>query len=296
MIISPRIRASLHWVGGSLSLIGLIFLGFRLQSYWDSLDLSSVTTFDWCLLGLFSVIYGAANFLLAFAWWQLLCHLGAPAKRLGSIKIYGISQLGKYAPGNIFHIAGRQALGMAAGIPASALAKSVIWELCLIATAGALFCWLILPLLWPDTPFLVSMTLLLCTTVLTTGILRKQSGGDAARAFVLQFSFLIVSGGIFVATLCLIASNKDFESWQWATIGSAYIVAWLVGLLTPGAPAGLGVREMILLVLLGGQVAEQDLLIAVLLGRLVTVSGDLLFFISTFLVGKQLDGSDKQRT
>jgi uncharacterized membrane protein YbhN (UPF0104 family) len=58
----------------------------------------------------------------------------------------------------------------------------------------------------------------------------------------------------------------------------SYVIAWLAGLITPGAPAGVGVRELVLLFLLGEQIPAADLLLAVVLGRIVTVVGDLLFF------------------
>ena len=150
--MSPTLRRVLHWGGSGLALIGVVFVGFRLHSYWLDLDLSRVTPLAWSFIAVLSVIYGAANLLLALAWWHLLRHLGASATRLGSIRIYGMSQLAKYVPGNIFHLAGRQALGMAAGISAGVLAKSTIWELGSIAVAGALFGWMILPLLSPGFP------------------------------------------------------------------------------------------------------------------------------------------------
>jgi glycosyltransferase 2 family protein len=62
-------------------------------------------------------------------------------------------------------------------------------------------------------------------------------------------------------------------------LGGSYILAWLVGLVTPGAPAGMGVRELVLLFLLSDQLSETVLLLAVILGRMVTVTGDLFFFI-----------------
>jgi uncharacterized membrane protein YbhN (UPF0104 family) len=69
---------------------------------------------------------------------------------------------------------------------------------------------------------------------------------------------------------------------------SAYVVAWLIGLVTPGAPAGVGVRELILVFLLQGLVGESELLLTVVLGRVVTVTGDFLFFLVSWLL--------KQRT
>ena len=47
----------------------------------------------------------------------------------------------------------------------------------------------------------------------------------------------------------------------------------------------MGVREAVLLLLLGTWVAPADLVLAVVLGRCVTVVGDLLFFATALAAG-----------
>jgi hypothetical protein len=64
-------------------------------------------------------------------------------------------------------------------------------------------------------------------------------------------------------------------------------VAWLAGLLTPGAPAGVGVREIMLLFLLGTVVGRADLLLAAVLSRVITVTGDGGFFVWASLKGRE---------
>ena len=86
-----------------------------------------------------------------------------------------------------------------------------------------------------------------------------------------------ISGALFVALIRLVdATTAGSETLLLPVIG-AYVLAWLAGLVTPGAPAGVGVRELVLLALLKGSVGQTELLLAVLLGRLVTVSGDVAF-------------------
>ncbi|MCY1546547.1 hypothetical protein D3C76_1583580 [compost metagenome] len=46
----------------------------------------------------------------------------------------------------------------------------------------------------------------------------------------------------------------------------------------------MGIRELALLLLLGNSVAEADLMLAILLGRIVTIVGDLFFFASVLLI------------
>lgn len=271
-----------------MALTGIFFVGFRLHSYSLKLDLSRMTPVVWVFIGVFSIIYGAANLLLAKAWWHLLQYFSLPISHPESVRIFGISQLAKYVPGNIFHLAGRQALGMAAGLTPGALAKSTVWELGLLAVAGAQFSWLILPMIEAYFHQFVSVFLLLGSVSLTGIVLHGRFGRQIAHAFLWQLFFMIVSGAVFTALLILISGGEGLTVWHCLTIGGAYIVAWLVGLVTPGAPAGVGVREFILLYMLNGVVGEVDLLMAVLLGRLVTVVGDLLFFACAHAVPAQI--------
>lgn len=284
MRVSPTQRRLLRWSGSGLALIGILFVGFRLHSYSLELDLSRMTPLVWGGIAALSIIYGAGNFLLAMAWWHLLKYLRVSVFCLESVKVFGVSQLAKYVPGNIFHLAGRQALGMAAGIATGILAKSIVWELGLLAVAGAQFGWLILPLLIPSFRESASVILLLVSSSLTGAVLQGMVGRQAAWSFFWQMLFLFASGSVFIVLLALISGGKGLTVWNCLVIGGAYIVAWLVGLVTPGAPAGVGVRELILLFLLKGVVAEMDLLMAVLISRLVTVVGDLLFFMVAYAI------------
>jgi len=63
------------------------------------------------------------------------------------------------------------------------------------------------------------------------------------------------------------------------TVISAYIVAWLVGFITPGAPGGIGVKEVILSILLMDSFGREYVLVCALLFRLVTVLADVFSFL-----------------
>jgi hypothetical protein len=180
--------------------------------------------------------------MLAYGWRNLLSHLGTTISPKAAVGIYGVAQLAKYVPGNVLHLAGRQALGIAAGIPGWTLAKSAVWELALIATAAAGFGLLTLPLLDPACSMALSL-------------------------------------GAFAALLTIVADTAMDGSVPWLPVCGAYVLAWLSGLVTPGAPAGIGVRELTLLFLLKGLVSEADLTLTVLLARIVTVVGDLFFYV-----------------
>src|SRR3546814_9620714 len=81
------------------------------------------------------------------------------------------------------------------------------------------------------------------------------------------------------AGLCILARSADMpDSLYLYLITSAFALSWVLGFLAPGAPAGLGAREGIMLLLLHGSAPAEALLIFVLLARVVTVLGDGLCF------------------
>jgi len=268
---------ALHWIGGSLGIAGIVFVVFQLKEHADQIDLRGLSLFVWMIMILLTVVYGAANICLARAWWLCLKSLNVFAPWIWAFKAYGVSQLAKYLPGNIFHLAGRQALGQAAGFSGRLVAKSMIYELTLLAIAGVLFTALAIPsLISNSSTFLVLVTYLFIFLVAIYGAW-KFLGPSAAKAMVWQSLFLGISGTVFIVTLSLISPDViDIE--MIPTLCGVYVVSWLIGFLTPGAPAGLGVRELVLTILLGKWIPEADLLLAVVIARMVTMLGDLGFF------------------
>lgn len=69
-------------------------------------------------------------------------------------------------------------------------------------------------------------------------------------------------------------------------ICSAYVIAWLAGAITPGAPAGIGIREVVMFALLQPVVGESDLLVAIVLNRAITAGGDTLFYFFALALGR----------
>ena len=279
LIVAPYAKRGLHAAGSALALAGMLFVGLHLHEYWLKIDLPRMSLAGWSAIACLALAYGGASCLLALAWWHLLTHWGVAVSRLRAIRLYGLSNLAKYVPGNIVHLAGRQALGMAAGISARLLARSMFWELGLIAMAGTLFCWMMLPRWLPGLSAQAGLALAVFSAALLAAALRKFAGRQVMVAFLWQVLFLLISGVIFVGLIAILRDNASVPLRDWLPIVGAYIVAWLAGLVTPGAPAGAGVREMLLLFLLKNIVPEENLIVAILLGRLVTVAGDLIFFV-----------------
>jgi len=275
----------LHWVGGALAIAGAVFVFFRLRQQAAEIDFTRLSSVHLVLLALLAVVYGAANTFLALAWRNLLAFCGPRASRSWAIYAYGVSQLAKYIPGNIFHVAGRQAIGMAAGYGGGALVRSTLWELGLISATGAIFGLLTVNLIVSQVPAPATVATFAFVLAAVTGIVWRYVSHELAVAMGEQALFLTISGAVFVGCLVIAAPAAALPpSFIPAAIG-AFVVAWLAGLVTPGAPAGLGVREVVLLFLLAGINREPEVLLAILLGRIVNVAGDVLFFALGALLG-----------
>jgi hypothetical protein len=219
-------------------------------------------------------------------WRHVLLQSEVKVTRQWVIKTYGITQLAKYVPGNFFHIAGRQGIGMAAGISAGVLVKSSICELGLIALAGLSYGWLVLPLIVHNLSILVPLGLLFFSLWIITSLIKRNLGAHILVCFWLQLLFLFISGAIFAMLLSIFAKDDNFSPQTFLLLVSSYIIAWLAGFLTPGAPAGVGIREWILLFLLKNNIAEADLIMVIVLGRAITVIGDFLFYCISCLIPK----------
>lgn len=278
--MNRSLRRLLHLSGGLLGLLGVFFVAERLVRYADQIDFGRFGPADWSILALFAVAYGSANVFLALAWRRLLAFFDLHVQPAWAVRAYGLSQVAKYVPGNIFHLAGRQAIGMAAGLPAWPLGKSAVWELGLISACGAFFAALTIPMLWPACPAVASLGIFALLTAAFVAGLRWFVSTDVSRAALWQMAFLTVSAIVFAGMVFVVEDVAD-PLLLLPRIGGAYIIAWLAGLITPGAPAGVGIREVALIYFLGETLSLDALLMAVVLGRVVTVLGDLFFFAAS---------------
>jgi len=190
LAMHPMLKCGLHWSGSALAIAGIAFVALRLRDYGTEIDFARFGMVEWSEIVIFTLIYGLANLMLAYAWLNLLKKFGAPVSNRWAIKAYGVSQLAKYVPGNIFHLAGRQTIGMAAGVPGWPLAKSSIWELGLLTLAGALFGVLAFPLTVSDVSVPFVTLLFVITAIAVVALLVRYFGQPIARHLHGTYFFL----------------------------------------------------------------------------------------------------------
>ena len=284
--MTPAARTWSRRAGTALAVLSIAYVAMRFRRYGDELVPADIPGVVWaCTAGL-ALVYSAANVLLALAWRTLLHVQGTHAGVGWSIRTHGMSQLAKYLPGNVIHFVSRQLLGASAGVPQAVLTRSSLYELASLASAGLLLSLWALPLIdgslfrWA-TPAAGAAIILLALAAV-----RATAGASIARVLASHLLFLFTASLVFATLLVLLAPGTD-RTLAWPAACGAYTAAWLAGFVTPGAPAGLGVRELVLVFLLDDHAAEPDLLPAVVLSRVVTVLGDTFFFGAAAWAGRR---------
>lgn len=258
----------------------------------------------WMVLGGVGLLYGATLGLVLACWVLLLKSVSKTDLSASHLlRIYALFQLLKYAPTNVFHYVGRYAMLRRLGVDSSAVAWSTLAETALISLAATLiaasFGLSFLRAGLPDPPSWLIWILVGAMLALGAGAavafrksaaVRREftlvSSPESLRAMALTAP---IYGLFFVAT--------GFAFWLMAqllpgdlarpdlgpSIG-ALTAAWLSGFITPGAPAGIGIRETMIVLALGAtgsSIADGVLLSAFY--RIVTISGDMVFAGASYL-------------
>jgi len=260
-------------VGISAIVVIFFFLGRSLVSNWGDLTAEDVDVQP-ALLVVSALPAMAAIILTAFIWKQIVAYLaGSNQANLGQLpKIFLYSWVGRYVPGKVVYVAGRFLLGRSAGYSAPVLAGSMAYENVLLVTTGAAFATLtLLPILAIESesvlPYLVLPFVVVGGAVvlhprvlgwlvrLGARLLGREvpeagwqiSPGRMAKLTALFLAAHLVNG---VGFYLLVISVTSYSPRYLAFAAGAFALAGVVGLISVFAPAGLGVREGVLVAIL----------------------------------------------
>jgi uncharacterized membrane protein YbhN (UPF0104 family) len=308
--LKPRQRLKLPPLPGGLRLwITLVSLGFVLAALLahgrQLLQLSlDGQGWLWLLLGVgVSLLSLVVNGL---TWGVILRWFGLRPRWEPLVSLYLATNLRKYLPGNIWHLASRVQV-LRAGPSAAPLAGPLTTPMALLVTlldpllaavvalalmalggwrngfdlAGLLPLLLLLPR-WLN-PLLRRLERSRARSLgLERELEREALGGPAAEApvrrypwppLLAQLAFVLLR---FAGFACCVWAFDLQLSTDWLQWLAGFCLAWTAGLVVPGAPGGLGVFEAVLLLRLGGAIPESSLLAVALSYRLIVTAADLL--------------------
>ena len=266
----------MNWAGGFLALLATVIVGRDLYQYADEIDYASFSPLFTITLVVLCIVYGGASLMLARAWWHLLNAAGVEAPWFQSLSIYGISQLGKYVPGNVAQVLGRQAMAQGAGYDGLAVARTAVFEVVLLCAAAIVIGMIAAPVILPGWPVWGGLGLATALYGMLWFLVGNLWGHHTRLAFGWLTGFLAITGVTFLVLLVL---STEVTASAIPIVHGAYVGAWLIGYVAPGAPAGIGVREVAVTWLLGDLTTPAILTFTVVLARVVSIIGDALFFL-----------------
>ena len=285
-----------------LGLAGVYFVGSL------SRHIGGIPPIDWSfsavLVFALTALLMLLNFVLGGVMWRwLLVEQGQTLTAGRAVSIIGMSQIGKYLPGNVGHFVGQVGLAKAAGVPLGlCMTTMLIFNLWLVAIGtalGAAGFWLFLDIStwvnWPQPEPLGVVVLSVLALAspwlglwsinrwwpalalkLGNGHPPKLPTVKIAVALALGFALTFVIFGFMVqlqATHLFGMTSGDLLSFT-----LMFATAWVAGYVLPGAPGGLGVREAMVVAMLTPVVGAGAAIGLSITMRLATVAGDGLAF------------------
>ena len=284
-----------------LALLACVYVGEMLTDHYQDLKTFSWSWAQWLLVGVCSLIWVAVLILSGINWAWLLEATGQENDRWSSVAIFGISQLGKYLPGNVAHHIGRFVMARGKGMSVAAISQSMFFEVALsFLVAGCFFLagvFLFDLGMWRELIQLNSwnraVIFFLAGVAVSLALFRDRLRIwarhylETESLFIPPWGSLLKSVMVFCASYLTVGYVIDlharllfgFESSHWLWLSTVFSGAWVVGALMPGAPAGLGVREVVLIATLTPVYGEAVAMGLSMTLRVITVTGDCLNFL-----------------
>lgn len=300
-----KIKSLAQKAGTALVLISLLFLFYMLWKRGKEIVSLIHTPGSYIIIVAGAILYVVISILLPFAWWTALSKFENRCPTfLTCYWIYNKTQIAKYLPGNVMHFVGRQMLAdkfkQSSVLIASAVeVLGLVLAALTIALLGVSFqanISIVQHHFW-SLFGLAAIVLLVITSFIflqnSTWISKRVQKYFAvtSKAFIKLFvtvcivylGYIIGIGVVFGCLSALLLEIKP-DRMIWGTLIWGYSFSWLIGFIVPGAPGGVGIREMGLTAILSTVTSSSEALAIALFFRIITVVGDLLSFLSTYLI------------
>lgn len=281
------LKAFLRWfvLGATL-----FFLAQALKDHWQEVAAIRIDAVSSAQLAIALGVTLFAHIWSGWIWGWILSDLGHPISRIWTAQIYLKTNIAKYLPGNVWHFYGRVQAAIAdSQISLAGAILSVVLEPLLMAAAALLiaiggsqmtsWAWQAVSLalvLLSIHPHVLNPVLRRLGQVKARVTGLKSARGPLSlqlkryplRPLLGELGFLGLRGMGFLLTIQAL-QPVSFE--QIPLLLSVFSFAWLLGLIVPGAPGGVGVFEATAIALLEDTIAPGILLGALACYRLISV-------------------------
>jgi uncharacterized membrane protein YbhN (UPF0104 family) len=221
----------------------------------------------------------------------LLTALGSPLPARAAAQILFVGQLGKYLPGSVWPVLAQMQIGAAHKVPRSRSASASVLAMLMSLVSGILIGLVMLPFAGHAAPyrwvFVLAPVVGVCMHPKALNRIldrllrlarrppleRPLTGGTVAAAL----GWGVVSWIFFGLQIWLLGSRLGLAGGFGLLLAiGGFAFAWCAGFLVVFAPAGAGVREIVLIAVLVGVMSRGDATAVALVSRVLMPIGDLL--------------------
>ncbi|NUO96896.1 MAG: flippase-like domain-containing protein [Nonomuraea sp.] len=283
-----------------LALVALAFLGYGLARNWDETTSAVARMSPWAVLGAFGAVL-AGQVCMLVAWRQIMAGLGTrlPLRVAGRIMFVG--QLGKYIPGAVWAYAAMMDLGRDHGSPPRRTFATISLGLVVnlgvgVSVAAATLssheavrrAWYVV-LLVPVIIVCLHPKVLTWGLNLALRIARKEPLESVlpGRTVVVAVAWTTLGWLVYGLHTWLLSGRADL----YLVATGAYAFAWCTGILTFVVPAGVGVREGALVLVLGPVIGTAPAIAVAIVSRLAFTLADATAAGLAFALGRQPSSS-----
>ncbi len=270
-----------RWLGWLMSLAALGFIGRWLWQLDRQVWTSVRHLQPWFLV--WSVALFQIWFLMRYSAWHWISRRhGSQLAYRDNLRLWTISELMRYIPGNVWSFAARYRGTTASGSERAATFQALVVEVFGLVTGAAVIAALFAKLAggwWVALAIVTAVPLL--TSVLrplAQRLLRRQlpqiGVGEMSGLMAWYGLGWVVFG---LAASFIFRSFPNLPLLPWAQLIGFNVLAWLIGYLTIVTPMGLGVREVAFVRMLEGVVSTAVGSLAALVTRLWFIISELIF-------------------
>lgn len=263
---------------------------------------------SWLIIAFALIVTLIAHVWSGWVWSWILKLFGQSLGWRQGVRVYLITNIAKYLPGNVWHFYGRISAIRKKGSSTGVAVLCTVLEPLLMAAAALLIAVVstLLGLVEGQSPIALLGQILALVAVLAgihplvlNPILHRLSKSKAQTEttaklttyplipFIGELGFILLRGfGFLLVMLALQNVCAD----RILTVMSAFSIAWLLGLIVPGAPGGIGIFEATAIALLPAEIFDPaQVLLAVALYRVISILAEAIAALLAWLFQRTLN-------
>jgi len=308
IIKSKIFKQIINYISYILVILSFIFIFYKLRKLNLSLLIEQLTFYWIIVIFILSLFHSLAFFIYAVTWGFVVRIFSAVKLKMREmIIVYLKSNIAKYLPGNIFHFAGRHYFLRKQGLSDESLLLSNAFEIfytiliSLIIILSAVYVKVIkIPefiLQKINIYYFLTLIIIISAAVIIFVVykyLKKESINikkylNRKNLFIfiivtLMYFLIFIIIGTALYGIMVVLLKHEFNLIDFYYVVCTYSLAWMLGYIVPGAPGGLGIREYVITKMLENKFSESSAVLAAIILRVVTVSGDIVsFFVANIL-------------